>query len=285
MKKANETTVTASFTGKISVAQWENVSPFFSLTEKFEGDLSDKEKAERQQKLYDICHKQFKQCAEVCNRERIKKEYQSIRFYGKFPSVTSVINWDADFHIPEDELAQYAARGTIIHKQAEVYHRTGVWEKPQDIPEIYPELVILKQGNLKLSVEDVNYLDFYKQYPFKVIDMEKVLINEKFKYGGRRDIKCIIDSKNPGKWNKVEGVIFDVPTILDIKTGTVEKLKCMKQLTAYWHCEDDVQQVGIIPLTNSTQQGFSKPTVCTNKEKYWTLFFNDRKRFKKRYGV
>jgi hypothetical protein len=55
--------------------------------------------------------------------------------------------------------------------------------------------------------------------------------------------------------------LYDVPTILDIKTGQVDKVKHLKQQTAYAHCEPDVQQIGLIPLNQDTKQGYSKPIL------------------------
>lgn len=294
MKRTIE--IAASFTGKISTGAYENESPFFSVKDVMEMDeadyIADEQIKSRQQELYKICHDQFKHHAEISNAERIAKEYKNLRFYEgqngvKYPSVTSIIGWDEDFYVSEDALAQYAARGTIIDKQVEIFLLTGEWKEPKDIPEIYPELVILKQGNLGLTFDDVDFRAFYEAYPFKVISCQGVVLNHQHRYGGRMDIKAIIESTNKGKWDKVEGVIFDVPIILDIKSGSIDKTKHLKQQTAYLHCQDnnDVAAVGLIPLNKETQQGFSKPIMESNKEKYWHLFIKDRENFKKRFGI
>jgi len=291
MKRTIE--IAASFSGKISVGQYENENPFFSIKEIMELEqesFDDEYIKNRQRQLHDICYKQFQQQAEIASVEKIAKQYQNIRFYDagqdrKYPSVTSIIGWDADFHVTPDELAQYAARGTIIHKQVELFLKTGEWKQPKEIPEIYPELVILKQGNLALSYEDVDFQAFYKEYPFKVVELEKTVFNHDLRYAGRMDIKCVIESVNKGKWEKIDGVIFDVPTILDVKTGSVDKTQAMKQQTAYAKSEPDVQQIGVIPLSKENKCGYSKPVIETNLDKYWTLFVRDRENFKKRFGV
>jgi len=124
MKKTVE--ITANFTGTIPKASYENEKPFYGFKETIQLDegeiMTDAELISRQKQLHDYCYKQFRLQAEMANIERIQKEYQNIRFYDcgdgrKYPSVTSILNWDADFSIPADELAQYASRGSIIHKQ------------------------------------------------------------------------------------------------------------------------------------------------------------------------
>lgn len=284
--------IEASFTGAIPTGNYENEKPFFSVREVLEdcGNMSDEEIAKRQEELHGICYAAFKRQADVSYSEKIAKQYQNIRFYDgkggqKYPSVTSIIDWDADYHMPPDQLAQYGSRGSIIDKQVEVFLRSGKWLEPKDIPECYPDLVILKKGDLGLQVDNVNFQGFYKDYPFKVIDLQKVVMNHEHRYGGRLDILCIIESSNKGKWDKVEGVKFDVLTDLDVKSGAINKTRDLKQQTAYWHANPEIQQVGLIPLNKDVQQGFSKPIIEPNKEKYWSLFLNDRQNFKKRFQI
>lgn len=293
MKKTIE--ISASFTGKISTGSYENESPFFSIREILEyaeGEIipADVGISGRQKELHAICYDQFRRQAEVSYSEKIAKQYRNIRFYDgkdgiKYPSVTSIIGWDEDFHVSPDELNQYASRGTIIDKQVEIYLRTGEWKEPKDIPEIYPDLVTLKGGNLGLVVDDVNFIDFYKNYPFKVLSLQKTYINHDHRYAGRGDIECIIESSNKGKWDKIEGVLFDIPTILDVKSGAIDKTKHLKQQTGYAKCNEEVKQIGLIHLNKETKQGYSQPIIETNMEKYWSLFLKDRSNFKSRFGV
>lgn len=294
MKRTIE--ISASFTGVIPTGSFQNEKPMFHVKETIEEDgyettgMPDERIKERQKQLHQMCYDQFKRQAEISYQQRIADTYKNIRFYDgkdgiKYPSVTSIIGWDDDFYMSPDELAQYASRGTIIHKQVEIFLHTGEWKEPKEIPEIYPDLVIVKNGNLNLEIDDVDFRQFYKDYPFKVIELEKTLINHEHRYGGRMDIKCVIDSDNKGKWEKMEGVLFDVPTILDIKTGQVDKTKHMKQQTAYAKCDEEVKQFGIIPLTKDNKCGYSRPFIETNTDKYWSLFLKDREQFKNRYGV
>lgn len=298
MKRTVE--ITASFTGKIPTGPYENESPFYALKEVIEigeeDNITDGWLKLRHQELHDLCYAQFKHRADVAFTDRIAKEYRNIRFYPgengtKYPSVTSILGWDADFFMSPEELQQHASRGSIIDKQVELYLLDviggvkPVWRQPEDIPEIYPDLVIVKGGNLKLALDDSNFVAFFEKYPFKPLVIQDSLINHEHRYGGRRDIKCIVESTNKGSWEKVEGVLFDAPTILDVKAGAMDKTKFLKQQTAYAKCDPEIKQIGIIHLNKETQQGYSKPTIETNLEKYWSLFLKDRSNFKNRYGI
>lgn len=287
--------VMASFTGKISTGQFENESPYFSAKETIEiEDVTpevDRMIEARQSELQEICYTQFKKRAEIAYQEKIAKSYQNIRFYDagngqKYPSVTSIINMDVNFFTAPDELNQMAARGTIIHKQVEIYLATGKWVEPKEIPEIAFQVMTVVTGSLGLVVDDVNFVNFIKDYPFKVLKQESQVINHEHKYAGRMDILCIIESTNKGKWDKIEGIQFDVPTILDVKTGaSLDKAKGMIQQAAYAMCESEVKQIGIIHLTKENQCGFSKPCVSNKIDSYWSIFLNKRKLFSERYGV
>jgi len=217
-------------------------------------------------------------------------ERKDLRFYdiegSKYPSVTSIIGWDKDFYISPEALLQHAARGSVIDKQVETYLNTGAWKEPKDIPEIYPEMVVLKKGSLGLEIDNVNFIDFYKAFPFKVINQQEVCINKEHQYAGRREILCTIESENKGGWAKIEGCLFDVPTLLDLKATTgLDKNYVMKQNTAYAKCDESIKQIGVIHLKKDNKCGYAKPVIETTLDKYWSLFLNDRKNFRYRFGA
>lgn len=288
--------ISASFTGKINTGSFENESPFFSIKEIVEDidsedyEVTDEHIKIRQKELKEICYNQFKQHAEIAYQEKVAKAYKNIRFYDagngqKYPSVTSIIGMDENFFVSPEELAQHAARGTIIHKQIEIYLATGKWLEPKEIPEVAFAVMTVVTGSLGLAIDDVNFINFYRDYPFKVLKQESVVMNHEHKYAGRMDILCVIESTNKGKWDKVDGVIFDIPTILDIKTGaSLDKAKGMIQQAAYAMCQD-VKQIGLIHLTKENQCGYAKPAVSTKIDSYWSIFLNKRKLFNERYGV
>ena len=269
------TEIVVSYSGKISTGKFENSSPFFSIKESWK-DIDRGFLENRQKELYNICYERFIECERREIADRIKEQRKDIRFYEhkgeQFPSVTSVINWDKDLFVSMEQLAQYGARGTILHKQAELFLKTGKVIEPKDIPEIYPDFVILKKGSLGLSLDMYNFPAFFEKHKFDVIELEKTVVNEEHKYAGRCDIKGIYNGK---------------VTLFDIKTGTIEKIKAFEQLSAYAKSSgnEDVVQLMIIPLNNTTQQGFSKPEICDDFEKYWSLFLQDRKHFYERFGI
>lgn len=287
--------ICASFSGKISTGQYENSSPFFSvkeiIQEEGEENLSDMVIKNRQQELQDMCYSQFKRHADQAYAERIAKTYQDIRFYDgkeglKYPSVTSIIGMDEQFFVSPDDLAQYAARGTVIHKQIEIFLSTGEWKLPKDIAEVSPCYLTVVKGSLGLDMEDVDFRGLYADYPFKFTSLEAVVLNDEYRYGGRVDIQCVIESKNPGKWSKIEGIKFDVPTILDIKTGTtLDKMKGLTQQAAYAKAVEGIEQIGLLHLNKENKCGYSAPVITTNLERYWALFAKKRQDFKNRYAI
>ena len=287
--------ICASFTGKIETGQYQNASPFFSVKEVIdEGDfpmITDSEIMERQKQLHKMCVDQFNKAAEILYQEKVAKAYKQIRFYDagdglKVPSVTSIINMDADFFVSPDELAQYGARGTVIHKQIELFLKDGQWREPKDIPEVAYEVMTVLKGTLGLSLEDVNFPAFYKDYPFLVIDQEKEVVNKEYKFGGRLDILCTIPKVAGSKWDKIEGIQFDTPTILDVKTSTtLDKVKGFSQQAAYSLCYPNVKQIGLIHLNKDNMCGYSKPVISNKLEAYQAIFLKQRQLFADRYGV
>jgi hypothetical protein len=245
----------------------------------------------RQGELKEICYSQFKRHAEIAYQEKVAKAYKNIRFYDvgngvKVPSVTSIINMDADFFVSPDELAQYGARGTVIHKQIELFLKDGDWREPKDIPEIAYEVMTVLKGTLGLSLEDVNFPAFYKEYPFRVTEQEKTVINVENRFAGRLDIMGVIESSNKGKWDKIECVQFDVPTILDVKTSTtLDKVKGFTQQGAYAMCEPSVKQIALIHMNKENVSGYSKPVISNKLESYQAIFLKQRQLFTERYGI
>lgn len=284
--------ITSSFSGKISTGEWENSNPFYAIKEVLEDcEYTDEEIKFRQQTLQAICVEQFNKSANILYQQKIEKAYKQIRFYDagenrRYPSVTSIIGMDDNFFMPPDELSQYGARGTVIHKQIELFLKDGVWREPKDIPEVAFQVMTVIKGTLGLQLDDVNFQTFYKDYPFKVVEQEKTVINHEHKYAGRLDLLVTIDSKNPGKWDKIEGIQFDTPTILDIKTSAaLDHLKGFTQQAAYARTDETVKQIGLIHLTKENVCGYAKPRVSGKIEHYWSIFLNKRTLFQQRYGV
>lgn len=277
--KLIQTEIVASFSGTIESGRYSNEKPLFSFKETY-ADASESFILQRQKFLADLCYDRFMEVEQRSKIEKLKEAYKNLRFYeiggAQYPSVTSILNWDTEFSVTETQLAQYAARGTILHKQVEVFLESGEWKEPKDLPEIYKEWLIVEKGDLKLSLDNTDFPSYFKKYPFEVISLEKEVCNHHNRYAGRCDIKGVMDGK---------------VTLFDVKTSTAidrdRKLKFLKQLTAYAHAEgnQDVEQLCIIHLNGSTKQGFSQPIIEEDVNKYWAFFLKDREEFKKTFGV
>lgn len=272
--KRKEVEITASFTGKISTGKWENLSPFFSIKETWQ-NVTDTDIEARQKVLHDMCEAKFNEVDQQATVAKILQERQDLRFYDykglKLPSVTSIIGWDEDMYVTPNQLIQYAARGTAIHKQCEIFLKTGQWLEVKDIPEVYAEYVIVTKGDLNLKFDDVNFRAFHVKHPFEVIQLEQVVFNIDHRYAGRTDIIAKMDGK---------------VTICDIKTGTtINREKAFKQMSAYAKALGGIEQMMIIHLNNGTKQGFSQPIISDEIEKHFQLFLKDRQSFKERFGV
>lgn len=267
--------IVASYSGKIATGRYENEAPFFSLKEAWSGMADEefiKEFTEaRQSILSNMCYKKFSECEQRALIDKIKEQRKDIRFYGDYPSVTSIIGWDEDWYITPEQLVQYGARGTIIHKQAEIFLTEGVWKEPKDIPEIYTQMVILKKGSLGLSLDGYDFPAFMTKNPMEIVSTETKVLNDEHRYGGRQDFKA-----------KYKDKVY----ICDIKTGSINKTKCFKQLSAYANCpgNEDVQGLMIVPLNSTTQQGYSKAVIEEDVNRYFPMFLDDRKSFTERFG-
>lgn len=271
-----ESEIVVSFSGKISTGAYENEQPFFSMKETW-SDADDLFIESRQKELYAMCRTRFTEHEKKSIVDRVKNQYQQLRFYTvnneQYPSVTSIIGWDKDFFIPKEELIQYAARGTIIHKQAENYLMTGEWLEPDKFPEIYPEYVTMTKGSLGLTLDGYNFVGFAEKHPIEAIELETELYNNDLRYAGRCDIKADF-------WGK--------RAVMDIKTtSSINKNDCFKQLSAYANAigNEDVETMVIIPLNSTTKQGFSAPIISDEIGKYFELFKRDRNLFKQRFDV
>lgn len=249
----------------------------FSLKEIWSGPI---DVVARQKLLSQMCYDQFAQCEQRSLVDRIIAERKDIRFYDagngkKYPSITSIIGWDKDFFVPKEELVQYAARGTIVHKQIEIFLNTGEWKNAKEIVELHRDYVVVSRGSLGLSLDGYHIDDFCRDFKIKPIDTESVSYNHEYQYAGRRDCKCELDGKK---------------TILDFKTSTsIDKKYALSQLAAHLFCpgNEDVEQVMAVPVNNTTKQGYSKPILLSRKEveEYFKLFLKAREDFRFRFGA
>ena len=80
------------------------------------------------------------------------------------------------------------------------------------------------------------------------------------------------------------------------KKKTIFDWKCraakdddFKQMAAYAHLEDPrlkgVEQMVVVPLNPENKQGYGRPVVSTEIEKYFNLFLRDRQDYKEKFSI
>lgn len=264
--------ISVGISGVVPIASYENLRPSFSATiEVQEGD----NEQDVMRKGMELVNEHFNIVAEGAKIDLISKQYSSIRFREfegkKYPSVTSILGWDKDWKITPDELAQYGARGTIVHKLVELYLKDGKWVNPIEImePEIQEAISILMSGSLELSWKQCSHEAFFEKFgkDIEVEHLEKEVFNKEVRYSGRYDIL--------GKY-KGKRALFDV------KTGAYD----MCQLAAYAVCEKDIEVMVVLPVGKSKNvSGYSKPVESTDIEGEFKRFLYARDKFKKRFGI
>jgi hypothetical protein len=266
--------VSAGFSGVISKGSFENARPSYNA--EIETDIQNiLEISLLQEQLQEICLARFKHDEERLIVERIERERKDLRFYGSYPSVTSIIGWDADFFVSPEQLIQYASHGNLYHAQVENYIKTGLWEDVEKIDGTWSDLVIVKKGDLGLTVNDYDFPAFLKKHPIKDMQIGKSITSDVHKFGGTPDIRvCVYDGKK---------------TLADVKR-TPDKGKHFKQCAAYIIAEEEngespYEQMMLIPANGKTEQGFSKPIVSTEISQFKSMFLREREQFHKRFGI
>jgi len=278
-------TISASFSGVIPIGSFENERPGFSAQEEFEFDseqtVIDDVIATRQQALQAICYGQFEACAEQAKIRKVQADLKNCRFYplengDKYISVTSFLNYDKDFHVTDEELKQYAAQGTIIDWEVRNYVKTGKWVESKDEPSLAAERFIIKSGKLQLALGGWNFLGFLEKYPIKNLkSCEKAVFNHQFRYAGTPDLI-----------GEYEGL----PTLISIKR-TKSETDNFVQDASYAKCEglEHIKQILVCELKSpddgGNKQGYSKPSVTQDIDRYFELAKYRRNEFKKIYGV
>jgi len=261
--------------GVIPIASYENLRPSFDITAEVKPDESIEKCFARLKKTL---HQQFDMEANQARIDLIEKQYKNIRFREKggkkYPSVTSITDWDKDWKISDDDLLQYGARGNVVHALVGEYILTKKWVKPEDLPQLKEDLIILATGSLGLKWQDCSHQKFFEQFgkDFEFATMEKVVFNDEHLYSGRYDAK----GKYKGK-----------PSIIDFKTGSSYH---HKQLAAYAVCErngkSNIEQLVICPIgPTKNKVGYAKPSITENVKDNFKIFLKDRAKFHARFGV
>ena len=267
--------------GTISTGSFQNLKPTFMWEETIEDCvMTDAEITERIKELYGKGFNMLREAEQKAIVERIQRERQDLRLLlsekgNILPSVTSIINYDADFFVSPEELSQYASQGSIIHAKVKYFINTKEWVMAKAIQEVWTDIVILTKGNLKLEVNVGDFPSFLKKYP--VSDMkncERFMFDEEG-YCGMPDFTGIPDFKEALK----------IPTMFDVKR-TVDKIKVGMQLAAYAKYYK-IKQAIALPVNDKTEQGYSKPIIFNEKDLdgYYGMFKQKQLEFKKRYSI
>jgi len=262
--------ISHSVSGVIPIATFENLRPTYTMT------VQPKRKSDPN-KIFDyiesLLHQRFDNEANLAKADLIEKQNANLRFRKmdgkKYPSVTSILDWDKTWRVSEDELNQYAARGKIIDKLLKLYFETAKWANPYKLVELKEEVSILMGGSLGFSWQNCSHEKFIKQYrrKFAIKKMNTVVFNDEHLYSGEID---------------AEGEYEGRPAIIDFKTGGYD----MCQLAAYAVCEKDIEVLVVCPVgPTDNVSGYMRPVVCDTIQEKFNEFLKARAKFKKRFGI
>lgn len=276
MKKV---TLSASVEAVCPTGPYQNQRFAFGISEEIEVS-DDKDLREKHEAMGSKCYDLFKTFEQRAVEERISLERKDFRFYklatGELvPSVTTFLNYDADFFMSAELLQEYASQGNIIdaigkHFYIKGKHVTDLKELINTYPELWTDYVIVKKGTLAFDPTNWNIPAFHEKHPFKMHSVGAKVLNEKDRYGGTMDM----DGEYEGKL-----------TIADFKR-TPDKVKNLCQLACYAKASNkEYKQMMIIPAYPDNQQGFSKPIISDEIDKFYTIAMTKREGFKKRYGL
>lgn len=262
--------ITVSLSGVIPVAAYENLRPSFSITvEPINRESPEKIIADLQQYLHTV----FENESNRGKADLIDKEYSNIRFYEKdnkkYPSVTSILNWDKQWRVTDDELRQYASRGTIVGEMVETFLRIEEWIDPTEYPLLREDVSILMSGSRMFTWEQCTHKAFCEKFGerIKVEQCQGTVFNDEALYAGTYDILGIYDG---------------VKSIIDVKCGGYD----MRQLAAYAICEKDVEQLVVLPVGPTDNKcGYKRPVVCDTIQKEFEEFLKVRAKFRARFGI
>lgn len=279
--------ISAKFEGVLPTGSYANMRPGYTAEEQFEIECDSNHEVntimfERQKELQDICYKNFEGDAEKARIIKLQNDIKNFRIYDnpitgkKYPSVTSVISYDKNFFINDEELRQYAAQGTIIDAEVKNYIKTGKWVSGRELEGCAAEWFILTQGSKQLATDGWDFIGFLAKYPISDLKViERAYFNEEYQYAGMPDLT---------------GIYLGMPTLVSLKR-TDQGVDALIQEAAYAKCEglEHIKQMMVVELKaeqdGGNKCGFSKPTVNTSIDKYFELFAYKRKQFKKIYGI
>lgn len=252
----------------------------FVIKEFLPAGTSDSARLTRQKDLYREIHSLFNAERENIHLEELQEQFKNLRFTlnpktgKKYPHVTDILYWDAEFYVSPDELSQYGARGSAIHVMIDNWIKTKAW----DLNVINKrDLILLKTGSLRLydTLEDINFLGFMEKYGKDILfaDGEFRGFNDEHFYCG-----------SPDRIGKYLGE----PAIFDFKCRKAQE-DDFKQMAMYLKLEDPrvagIKRMVVIPLNSNNKSGFGKPVLSDEPEKYFNLALRDRHDYRDKFGI
>lgn len=283
--------VEASFSGVLPTASYANMRPGFLASMEFEQEFKSNDEyllavEQSQQELQIVCFQNFEREAEKAKIIKIKQDLKNFRFYPvpnmdeEWPSVTSIAGYDKDFFVSDEDLKIYSAQGNIYDAEIRNFVRTGIWKDSSELLECTADRFILKTQKLangkNLSLDSCKFREFLEKYPITdLVSCDTAVFNRQHRYAGTPDLI--------GTYNGLK-------TLVSIKR-TKSETDNLIQESAYSKCEgmEDIKQMMVVEMKNESdggnKQGFSKPLVSTEMDKYFELFLMKRSEVKKIYGV
>jgi len=275
----------------LSSGPYENIKPEFSFSvtykdvekfpaEEFGGDLINAMVA--QKSAYDRLYKQIEHVEAQAMQKAIEKFHKNIKWYTdektgeRWPSVTSVIDFanPIDWFVDDNRKRGLASRGMVVDMVLQEFIKdSSQWISPEQIPEALRHLSIMKDTGVELGG---NLPAFVEKFDVKFVSGHCNVVNRKDKYSGEPDAICTFG---------------DDPTLVlaDLKSFNPDakgKLRTLKQISAYiMACETKCEKMAILPIHGGNQQGYSKPVITDEIEKYYEMFLADRKVFFDTFGI
>lgn len=184
------------------------------------------------------------------------------------------------FTVSEEQLIQYGAMGTIIHKMAEFSlqgetNPTKLWQ------ECKKEWDIIQNGDLGLDPSAANPQGFMQKYAdefdWSTGDIEVEMIDNDLMMKGTADLPI----KRNGRW-----VMADWKTCRSYSREKKEHY--FKQLALYSimyqkQTGREMHELVILPLNPNNKAGYGKPIITDEVDKYKALALKDLDKFNKLY--
>ena len=281
-KDAKNVTISDEIGGIFSTdAEFDNERHRLSISITYNDNIAGIDIDKKRQQLADLLK------SELADREyksylkyiqKLRKDIRWTEIDGElYPHVTSILNTinPVDFHMDQDKLNAYAARGNVLDFILQKYVETGEWIDVKDFPETWKHLKQMKVHKLEMSGDLPAWVEKYKPV-FK--EGHKKVTNKKYKYIGEPDIAY--------------GLLNDIPTLFDLKNRSsiskMEKVKIFKQMAAYSkadNIDNKIEQLCMIIINDTTKRGYSEPVTTTEIDKYFDLFLADLYEFKEMFKI